>query len=213
VQDEDFARQCRALYQKGLEIMDRHLWTGHYYRIYNDPEKSLSSDLLMPNQLDGEWIGRLHGVLVLPPDRLNPIVASIKEFACDEILGAWSFTKAEQCPLGIAGRQSRADLPYRMYFPQEISMLGMSLYSAGEKEAGLKMLYRNWFNMSCRYRYAWDLPNMVSPMTGERNAGTEYYQNLVLWTAPAILAGQDLKSYCQPGALISRILRAASQAN
>jgi hypothetical protein len=211
--DREFAQQCRDLHKKGLELMDTYLWTGRYYRVYNDPVKNKISDIIMPSQLDGEWVGQVHGFEVLPQDRLMPILATIKEFCLDDIIGAWTFAKPEHVPATFAGRKMRANVPFVMYFVPETSMVGMAFIGAGEKKVGMDILHNNLYNVTVRYRYAWDLPNMVLPVTGERGDGTEYYQNLVIWTAPAIIAGQDLKTYCRPGNFVDQILQAAKKKN
>ena len=45
--------------------------------------------------------------------------------------------------------------------------------------------------------------------TGERTFGNDYYQDLMLWSLPAALAGQTVDEPCQPGGLVHRIIEAA----
>jgi hypothetical protein len=53
----------------------------------------------------------------------------------------------------------------------------------------------------------WDLPVAIDPVDHPR-VGSDYYQNLMLWSLPAALEGTDLASSCRDGGLVDRIIRA-----
>ncbi len=44
---------------------------------------------------------------------------------------------------------------------------------------------------------------------GQRTFGTNYYQNLMLWSAPAAFSDNDLTGPCKRGGLVERIIEAA----
>jgi hypothetical protein len=46
--------------------------------------------------------------------------------------------------------------------------------------------------------------------TGERTFGNDYYQDMMLWSLPAALAGEDVSGPTKPGGLVDRILNAAN---
>jgi hypothetical protein len=96
--------------------------------------------------------------------------------------------------------------PYA-YFPPEVLMLGMLYMYEGEKEFGLELCHRPWENIIKR-GLPWDQPNIIKGDTGERVYGGDYYQNMMLWAVPVALKGQDLRSFCQPGGLVYKIIRA-----
>jgi hypothetical protein len=56
------------------------------------------------------------------------------------------------------------------------------------------------------------MPNIMrgDTDTGERTFGNDYYQDLMLWSLPAALAGQDFAAPSQPGGLVDRIIQAAA---
>ena len=60
---------------------------------------------------------------------------------------------------------------------------------------------------------AWDAPNLMRGDldTGERKFGRDYYQDMMLWSLPAALAGEDLSGPCRPGGLVDRMIRAGRE--
>jgi hypothetical protein len=62
-----------------------------------------------------------------------------------------------------------------------------------------------------RNGYTWDVPLVWEVDSGKRVYGSDYYQNMMLWSVPAVMAGQDLSGPCKPGGLVDRILKAAAQ--
>ena len=90
-------------------------------------------------------------------------------------------------------------------------MLGMHYMYEGEREFGLELCRRCWENI-VHNGLAWDQPNTISGDTGERVYGSDYYQNMMLWTVPAVAAGQYLRTYCAPGGLVDRVIEAAKKA-
>jgi hypothetical protein len=62
--------------------------------------------------------------------------------------------------------------------------------------------------MAVKQGNQWVQPNVVSGDTGERIYGSDYYQNMILWSLPAALAGQDLSQACARGSLVDRIIKA-----
>jgi len=45
--------------------------------------------------------------------------------------------------------------------------------------------------------------------TGETVYGHDSYQAMMIWSLPAVLAGQDLSGPVKPGGLVDRVLQAA----
>ena len=50
--------------------------------------------------------------------------------------------------------------------------------------------------------------------TGQRgylNGGSDYYQDLMIWSLPAAINGTDLGAPCRPGGLVDRVTRAGAR--
>lgn len=93
-----------------------------------------------------------------------------------------------------------------VFFQAELLILAMTYMYAGEKEFGLDLARRTWENIVLKQRHPWDLPRLVDGDTGERNIGTDYYQNMMLWALPAALHNQDIVESCESGSLVDRMV-------
>lgn len=65
----------------------------------------------------------------------------------------------------------------------------------------LDNLYKNR-----RIPYNW--PNHIRVDTGERTYGSDYYQNMIVWSIPAAMDGHTIAQAAAPGQLFDRIMRA-----
>ena len=205
VGDEEFRRQCNLWLEQGRKLVEEHLWTGKYYRAFYDPETGNKSDLVFAAQLDGEWIARLHGLpAVFPTDQV--------EITLNTILNL----NAPPTPFGVVNLvhpDGTLDLEagygaFGMFVP-EVYMFAMLLMYAGEVEKGLEIARRCVHNQVLGHRYSWTAPNVIRGDTGERTYGSDYYQNMMLWSLPAAMAKEDLTGPCKAGRLIARVLEAA----
>jgi len=62
-----------------------------------------------------------------------------------------------------------------------------------------------------RRGYIYDWPVILDgELAGrvEPRIGFDYYQNLMLWSLPAAMAGGDITGPCRPEGLVDRIMRA-----
>ena len=205
--DADFARQCDEWFRAGAEAMEKRLWTGSYYRNYWEPETGKKSDLVFGYQLDGQWITDHHGLpAALPPDRVRTVLQTIQR--CNVKVtryGAVNYANPDGTPAPVKGYGTYS------YFPPEALMLAMNYMYAGQKEFGLELARKVWHNLVCLQGYTWDMPNIMrgDVDTGERTFGNDYYQDMMLWSLPAAIEGQDFSAPARPGGLVDRMLKAA----
>ena len=191
--------------------MEDKLWAGEYYLNYYEPETGKKSDLIMSNQLDGEWMARLHDLPnILPPERIKKTLETVKRagVAATEY-GAVNFTGPNGMPASD-GEWHATSYHSHAFFPPEVLMLGMTYMYEGEVEFGLEVCRRCWANIVLRNGLCWDQPNIVRGDTGEVVFGGDYYQNMMLWSLPAAVEGGGISALCEPGGLVDRIIRAAS---
>jgi uncharacterized protein (DUF608 family) len=205
--DTEFAGQCRAWFLAGAQAMEQKLWTGSYYLNYLEPETGRKSDLVFGYQLDGQWITDHHGLpATLPPERVRTALQTIKR--CNVAVtkyGAANYANPDGTPAPVKGYGTYS------YFPPEALMLAMNYLYAGHRDFGLELARKVWHNLVCLQGYTWDLPNIMrgDADTGERTYGNDYYQDLMLWSLPAAIAGKDFGAPMQPGGLVARVLKAA----
>jgi uncharacterized protein (DUF608 family) len=207
VGDEKFARQCAEWIKAGMNSMEAKMWAGGYYLTYWEPETEKKSDLVFGYQLDGQWMARFHGLPgVFRAERVKATLETVRR--CNVALSksaAVNYANADGTPAQVAGYGIYS------YFPPEALMLAMTYMYEGEREFGIELARRCWENIVCKWRYTWDMPNIMrgDADTGERTYGWDYYQDMMLWSLPAAIEGKDLSAPLKRGGLVSRMIRAA----
>jgi len=213
VGDDAFAQQCAEWIRAGAEAMEHDLWTGSYYLNYFDPSTGAKSDFVFGYQLDGEWVTDHHGLpSALPDERVKTVLDTITR--CNVALtkyGAVNYANPDGTVIRPA-KEGVWDYGRFSYFPPEALMLAMNYMYEGQKTFGVELARRVWHNLVCLQGYTWDMPNIMrgDVDTGERTFGNDYYQDMMLWSLPAALAGQDVSGPTQPGGLVDRVLEAAA---
>ena len=205
--DEDFAQQCRDWFNQGSNSMESKMWAGEYYLNYYEPETGKKSDVVLAYQMDGEWMVEFHGLHgVFKRDRVKTTLATVKR-TCVPLTqyGAVSFAR----PDGTTAQGAGYDF-YGLYSSQ-ILMLAMNYMYEGERDFGLELAHRIMHNMIIRLRLGWNMPVHMHGDTGEVTFGTDYYQNLMLWSLPAALEGKDLTAPCASGGLVDRVIQAGKK--
>jgi len=208
VGDTGFAQICREWFQAGSHSMETKMWAGNYYLNFWEPETETRSDLIFGYQLDGEWMAKFHGLEegVFQPDRVKTTLETIKRVnvALSES-GAANYANPDGTPAQVGGYGTYS------YFPNQVLMLAMTYMYQGEVDFGLELAKRCWENMICKWRYTWDMPNIMrgDVDTGERTYGHDYYQTMIIWSLPAAMEGKDLSAPTKTGGLIDRVIKAA----
>lgn len=204
VGDKPFAQQCQTWFEQGRKLLEDKLWTGKYYLAFYDPETGQKSELVFAAQLDGEWIGRFHGLPgIFPLDRVKTTLDIIEKL------------NVPPTPYGVVNLvhpDGSLDTkvgygPYGMFVP-EVYMFAMTMMYCGQQEKGLELVRRCVHDQVIGHRYTWTAPNVIRGDTGERTYGSDYYQNMMLWAVPAAMLNKDIRGPCEGGGLVARILEA-----
>lgn len=205
--DVAYVGKCDAWLEAGSKVLNEKLWAGSYYLNFNDPETNAKSDLIFGYQLDGEWICDSHGVPgVFPPDKVELTLNTIRNANCMlSQSGATNYANPDGSAAAVGGYGTYG------YFTPELMMLAMTYMYEGQYEFGEDLLRRSLENTTCQWGYTWDAPNTIrgDMDTGQRHFGADYYQNMMLWFAPAAIAGEDMVGPTKEGGLVSRVIRAA----
>ena len=165
------------------------------------------SDRIFSCQLDGDWIAAFHGLSpIFREDRAKKTWATIA--AKNSPLAPWGtvfFANPDGTPWMDAGYG-----PFTIFVSEQL-MLAMTYIYAGEREFGLEQARRCLYNLMAK-GYTWNQPCIVQAKSGERISGYDYYQNLMLWSLPATMKGQDLRTPCASSGLVARVLQAGRAA-
>lgn len=207
VGDVEYVAKCDEWLAAGSSVLENKLWNKRYYLNFNDPDNKLKSDLIFGYQLDGEWICDAHGVPgVFPKERVATALQTIREanVALSQS-GATNYANPDGSSAKVGGYGTYG------YFPPELMMLAMTYMYEGEREFGLELLKRCMNNIVCQWGYAWDAPNTIrgDMDTGQRHFGADYYQNMMLWFAPAALENANMSVPAEDGGLVHKVLEAA----
>ena len=209
--DAEFSAQCQQWLDLGMAALEENLWNESYYLNCFDPLNNRKDDLVFAFQLDGQWVTEFHGLEgVFRKDRVQKTLETVKR--CNAAISQYgvvnyAYADGKPAPVGGYGTYS--------WFPPEVLMLSMNYMYEGQKDYAMEIAKRAWGNIICGYRYTWDMPNIIrgDMDTGERgymNGGHDYYQDMMIWSLPAAMAGEDLSAPCKSGGLVDRILRAAT---
>ena len=221
--DKEFAGQCQEWFNQGSRMLEEHMWAGQNYLFYNEFETGKKSDMLAAFQLDGEWMAVFHGLPgVFPPDKVKTTLETIKQTSMaltDK--GVVVFINPDGSPIetgsAIPGEEGYNKVGYWGAFgvatPATL-MLAMTYMYNGEKEVGLELARRFMHHLICEKGWTWDMPVFFWDDVGEtrergKRCGTDYYQNMLLWSLPAAMEGTDFRGPTAPGGLVDRVIRAA----
>ena len=220
--DDAYVKECQAWFAEGSRCMEDDMWAGDYYLNFWDKETGEKSEEVMAFMLDGEWTARVHNLPgVFRPERVPVTLDTI--LRCNASLtpdcGAANFCKHDGGGLetdskgGIGALDNRDDIAFygstAMFFP-ELSILAMNFIQDGRREFGLEFLRKAFQVVAIDHAHLFDLPNIIDGITGERTFGTDYYQNMMLWSVPVTLQG-GLDTVLDEGGFVNRILEAGKK--
>jgi uncharacterized protein (DUF608 family) len=201
--DRAFVKQCDEWIAGGSAVMEEQAWAGTHYLLFNEPETGKRSDVVMGYQLDGEWMARFHGLEgVFRGDRVKTTLDTLKRTSVAmSSFGAVTFCKPE-------GALTKDDWNPGYWGPHGVHppgtfMLAMTYLYNGEREFGLDLVRRTVREILKRGWY-WDWPVVIDGVSVR--IGSDYYQDLMLWSLPAALKGEDLTGPCKEGGLVDRVV-------
>ena len=213
--DTDQVKKLDALLAAGKDAMQKDLWRGDHYLVYNDTGTGKTLDLFFPAQLNGQFWARLHGVpAVIPRQNAAAMLRAIREKVCNiSRLGIPpNFANPDGTP--YTGEANHYMTGKYTFNETQVIYTALTFAYEGQREFGLELLHRLCENNACRWGYMWDSPCCHSAFDddGEGTYGWDYWFNACIWAAPAALANQDLTGPCKPGGLVDRILKAGAVA-
>lgn len=205
------ARKWRDALEKGQRSYEEKLWTGEYYRTYDDPSSGRRNDSCFSAQLSSVWCTRVLGLAdPLPAGRIAKALDSISRLnipASPFGMVDAVFPDGKPCVEGGPGGDR---IWSRDIFIQCNATAAMVFLYHGRHEEGLHAA-RTMLDTIFRGPHAmpWSQPCAVSSVHGGTAHGHDYYDHVVVWSYPLAIAGQDIRAACAKGGLLARILEAA----
>ena len=205
INDNEYLEKCNIWIKAGKDAINKYLWNGKYYNNYYDKENEIVSDYLFAYQLDGQWITRWHNVSDAfdKNENIKSVLEEIKNNNCRHSqTGAVNYINSDGTLTNVKGYG-----PYS-YFPPELFILSMTFMYYDNYSFGLNLLYKCLNNIICKWGYTWDAPNTIrgDSDTGERAFGSDYYQNMMLWSVLPVIEKKGIKEYIKKDSIINQII-------
>lgn len=209
MQDDAFEKECSEKLTKALTAYDEKLWTGKYYRLWNDPDNNHVSEVCLGNQLMSEWcllIVDEQGVL--PPVKTTTALKTIADLNM----------KATQYGLvnGVtpdgkrfdAGYSSNNDHGKQVFFGENLCAAMTFMYHDFH-ETGVEIAKRIYEAVAIKSCSPWNQRCLISAETGLPIWGDDYYSNMVVWVLPAAYDKSGLEVLVQKDGLAEKMIRQA----
>jgi len=211
MEDTAYVERMDAYLKAGGEALEKYLWTGKYYSVFNEPETGTRDDSFFAPQLNGHYHATAHGLdNVFPESHVASVLDMIKCLGTK--LSPSGIPPNYMNPDGSAMEGSAVGgYGSHAYFPCIHYMLGATYLYDGEKEFALDLMKKVVYDWAIRWGQMWDGTNIwytdVNSLLTEFS-GPDYTMNMSIWCLPAALEGQDIGVPCKPGGLIDRMIQA-----
>lgn len=206
--DQEYVNELDAMLKAGSAALEKHLWTGSYYRTYNEPKTGEKSDLIFNYQLDGQYFAKAHGLAdVFPKSNIDKTLETIRTVGIlpNPTTGIPpNYSNPDGTAAKVAGYGPHS------FFTYEVYLLGMTYMYEGQKTYGMNLIKRFFDDYSGKRAYTWDGGHFVrgDQDTGEIVEGADYLMHGRLWGLPAAIADGDISAPAKSGGLIDRMLQA-----
>jgi len=204
--DSEYVKKMDSFIEAGAEAIEKYLWTGSYYRTFNEPESQRKLDTLFTIQLDGQYFARSHGLDgVFPKDRVEKVLDIIRKKGCK--ITKFGIPPGYIDPNGTiaAGVDGYGNYSFMTPF---VYFQAMNYMYAGQKDFGLELL-RRCVQLSNDWGYPWEAVDIILGDTGKVTYGADYGFNMAIWAVPAALQNESLSAASKPGGLVYRMIKAA----
>lgn len=176
--DTAFADELRGWRERGEKSYEEKLWTGQYYRLYNDVAKNRKSDTSLTNALCGQWFAYAAGLgELLPRDHILSVIDTVLK------------RNVAATPYGAVNGVTPDGKP-DVTFPDHsaVNTIGETwnfcamMAFAGRKDDAVNLFNRSYENILLRQATPWNIPWSLDRETGAIKWGVHYYSNPCVWT-------------------------------
>lgn len=210
MQDPEFATEMNVRLQRGIRAYQDKLWTGQYYRLWNDSAHNRSCDVSLGNQLMGEWCVKIAGLPgLLPDERVRSALAAIERLnmqATEYGLVNGTTPEGERFDAGCSGENDHG----KQIFVGENLCAAMTFMYHDRVDTGLEIARRLYEAVALKSCSPWNQRCLIHAETGLPVWGHDYYSNMVIWAVPMALAQQGIHAFVEDGGLIGRVINAGN---
>ncbi len=185
--DTAFATELKTWFEKGSKSFDQKLWTGEYYRLYNDTNGKRISNTLLTNALCGQWFASFTGLPdLVPKDQLTRHMENVLKL------------NVAATPFGAVngvGPDGKVDMSFKDHSSVitigEVWCFCSMMVSAGMKEEAITLFNRSYDNIVLLQKTPWNIPWCLDRETGAIRWGIHYYSNPCVWSLFQVLTGEN----------------------
>jgi len=198
-----------SLVAAGKDAMQKFLWKGDHYLIYNDLKTGKTLDAVFSPTLNGQYFAHFSGVApVFPKENVEKILTLQRDKVCK--ISKLGMPPIYANPDGTMWNKDKTGYltGAYLYTNHQVIWNAITFIYEGHKDFGLELLRKNLEVSYLDWGYTWDGTNCCSAGgdTGEVNYGWDYWFNWSIWTAPAALLKKDITALSQPGGLVHKML-------
>ncbi len=198
----------------GKQAMQKYLWRGNHYLVYNDPKTGKELDAFFTPTLNGQYYACFAGVPpVFPKQNVDTVLGILRDKVCK--LSKVGMPPLYSAPDGTLWEKDSTGYltGSYVYTNHQVIWNAITFIYEGQNDFGLDLLRKNLHLSYCHWGYLWDGTNCCSAGgdTGEVNYGWDYWFNWSIWTAPAALLKKDITALVQPGGLVHKVLAAGKE--
>lgn len=192
--DQPFADELRGWFDRGRAAFDEKLWTGDYYRLYNDPAGKRKSETLLANGLCGQWFAYAAGLGDLfPREKIDAHIAAVLRLnAAATEFGTVNGVTPEGKPDTTFPDHSAV-----LTIGETWNFCAMTAF-AGKTSEAVGLFEKSYANVLLNQRTPWNIPWSLDPKTGAIKWGINYYSNPCVWTVFQALT-PDVYAALAPG--------------
>ena len=203
-----------SLVAAGKDAMQKYLWKGDHYLIYNDTKTGKTLDAVFSPTLNGQYYSHFTGVpTVFPKENVEKILDLQRDKVCK--ISKLGMPPIYANPDGTMWDKDKTGYltGAYLYTNHQVIWNALTFIYEGHKDFGLELLRKNLEICYLDWGYTWDGSNCCSAGgdTGEVNYGWDYWFNWSIWNAPAALLNKDITALSKPGGLVHKMLQAAKE--
>lgn len=178
VDDDGFVQETDALLKRASKAFDELLWTGAYYRLYNDPAHGRTSETSLTNALAGQWFACASGLgTILPKERIDGTIDTVLRL--NDPATAYGAVNGVM-PDGTIDRSFETHSA-ALTIGEVWNFCAMAA-AAGRTAEAIALFDESYRNLALEQGSPWNIPWSMNPETGAIQWGIHYYSNPCVWT-------------------------------
>ncbi|MBI4556017.1 MAG: hypothetical protein HY706_00410 [Candidatus Hydrogenedentes bacterium] len=186
--DAPFAEELHMWLERATRAFEEKLWTGQYYRLYNDPVRKRVSETSLTNALCGQWFAYCCGLDgILPEERIDFVIDTVLRLN----VRATPYGAVNGVGPNGAADESFPDHSAVITIGEVWNFCAMAAFAGREQEA-TDLFVRSYENLVLAQRTPWNISWSLDRKTGALKWGINYYSNPCVWT---LLQALDPKCY------------------